>query len=293
MDNRRRKKKNRHTLIWIIFFEILLVMIGLAVVIFVLNEGKPSSIDQLIEETIKIDFLEETEEDENESEQEFYVPRPYIDEQILSINPYSRPGKKIKRLNYIVIHYLANPKTTAQENHDYFESLKDLKTTSMSANYVVGIDGEIIHCVPDDEIAYASNKANSYSISIENCHLDESGRFTDKTYTSLVDLTAYLSERYGIDREHIIRHYDVTGKDCPKYFVEHPEKWEAFLDDVMLIRNYWYEEAMKVKESEQAEKERRKAEENSKTDELTAFLENNAMTEELPPDNNFNPLLRR
>ena len=192
-----------------------------------------------------------------------------------------------------MIHYLANPKTTAQENHDYFESLKDLKTTSMSANYVVGIDGEIIHCVPDDEIAYASNKANSYSISIENCHLDESGRFTDKTYTSLVDLTAYLSERYGIDREHIIRHYDVTGKDCPKYFVEHPEKWEAFLDDVMLIRNYWYEEAMKVKESEQAEKERRKAEENSKTDELTAFLENNAMTEELPPDNNFNPLLRR
>ena len=279
MDNKK-KKKSRHTLLWIIFIEILLVMAGIAMVVFVLDEGREDPLTQLIEETIKIDFLEETEPVIADTEQEFFVPRPYIDEQLLSINEWSRPGKKIKRLDYIVIHYLANPGTTAQENRDYFESLKDLKNVSMSANYVIGIEGEIIHCVPDDEVAYASNKANSYSISIENCHVDKSGKLTDKTYTSLVDLTAYLSERYGVDRDHIIRHYDVTGKECPKYFVDHPDKWEAFLDDVMLIRDYSREQVMKARESEEEEKARLKAEEEAKTDELTAFLESNTGVEE-------------
>lgn len=74
---------------------------------------------------------------------------------------------------------------------------------------------------------------NHLSISIENCHLDDSGRFTEATYTSLVHLTAWLVCEYDLDREHIIRHYDVTGKECPLYYVEHEDKWEEFRDDVM------------------------------------------------------------
>ena len=109
----------------------------------------------------------------------------------------------------------------------------------------------------------------------------ESGKLTDETYTSLVDLVAYLSERYGLGRDQIIRHYDVTGKECPKYFVDYPEKWEAFLDDVMLIRNYWAEEAEKQKQSEAEEAAKRKAqEETAGIDELTAFLESNAASQE-------------
>ena len=30
----------------------------------------------------------------------------------------------------------------------------------------------------------------------------------------------------------MIRHYDVTGKNCPKYFVEHEDEWEQFKKDV-------------------------------------------------------------
>lgn len=168
-----------------------------------------------------------------ETEKRNVVPDPGIDVQLLTINDYSRPGEKTDALDYIVIHYLGNPKTTAQENHDYFESLKDLQDTSMSANFVVGLKGEIIECVPPGEIAYASNSMNHLSVSIENCHLDETGRFTEETYESCVHLTAYLAEEYGIDREHIIRHYDVTGKECPLYYVEHEDKWEEFRDDVM------------------------------------------------------------
>ena len=242
-ENKVRRRKTRHTLFWIIFIEILLAAAGL---IFLILSQKAKQEDPLLNQDSKIEYFTE----EIQTEPDLFVPAPDIDEQLLTINEYSRPGTKVRSLDYIVIHYLANPKTTAQENHDYFESLKDLQNVSMSANYVVGMEGEIIHCVPDDEIAYASNRANSYSISIENCHPNASGKFTQATYTSLVKLTAYLSEKYGIPRDHIIRHYDVTGKDCPKYYVEHEDKWENFRDDVMNYREQCRREVLEQLEAE-------------------------------------------
>lgn len=41
-----------------------------------------------------------------------------------------------------------------------------------------------------------------------------------------------VSHSAGIGRDRVIRHYDVTGKLCPLYFMEHPAAWEAFLADV-------------------------------------------------------------
>ncbi len=221
----RRKRRLRNMLIVLIFMVVVLVAAGFAIILLMENDQVE---DPLLEQDMTIEYYTE----EPETEPLFFVDPPEISEQILTINEWSRPGKKIKELDYIVIHYLGNPRTTAQENHDYFESLKTLQNVSMSANYVVGLEGEIIHCVPDDEVAYASNKMNSYSISIENCHPDETGVFNQATYDSLVHLTAYLAEKYGIDRDHIIRHFDVTGKDCPKDFVDNPDKWVKFKDDV-------------------------------------------------------------
>ena len=246
---------------WIIFLEVLIVLTGLSLLV----------IRQEVAEDDESGMTISYEEYERQTEPEAYVPVPEISEQILTVNEWSRPGDKIKSLDYIVIHYLGNPETTAQQNHDYFESLKDLQNTSMSANYVIGLDGEIIHCVPDDEVAYASNSANEYSISIENCHPDDTGRFTDETYASLVHLVAYLSDYYDLDRDQIIRHYDVTGKPCPKYYVDHPGAWEAFLDEVMEMRDSYEQEARKAQEA--ARKAR-----GTEVDELTVFLEN--MTEE-------------
>ena len=45
-------------------------------------------------------------------------------------------------------------------------------------------------------------------------------------------LTAWLCRHFGVSPDQIIRHYDITGKDCPKYFVEHEDAWEQFLADV-------------------------------------------------------------
>lgn len=156
-----------------------------------------------------------------------------IREDFLTINEYSRPGTPLEQVDKIVIHYTGNPATTAQANRDYFESLADNPVTSASSHFVIGTDGEILQCVPLNEIAYASNEANSYSISIECCHPDDEGEFTTETYNQCVALTAALCKYYELDPESdVIRHYDVTGKECPLYYVEHPEEWEMFVEYV-------------------------------------------------------------
>ena len=158
--------------------------------------------------------------------------KPDLDVQLLSINEYSRPGIEVDAIEGIVIHYTANPGASAQENRDYFENLSKNRVTKASSNFIVGLDGEIIQCVPTWEIAYASNDRNGDTVSIEVCHPDETGYFNDASYASLVQLTAWLCNKYGLSADQVIRHYDVTGKICPKYFVENEDAWEAFRRDV-------------------------------------------------------------
>lgn len=167
-----------------------------------------------------------------EARNESFVGAPPFDVDLLDVNEYSRPGISLEQINGIVIHYTANPGSTAQNNRDYFEGLKDSHETKVSSHFVVGIEGEIVQCIPSSEIAYASNSRNSDTLSIECCHTDKTGEFTEATYTSLVRLTGWLCYRFNLTSEDVIRHYDVTGKICPKYYVDYPDAWEQFKADV-------------------------------------------------------------
>jgi len=167
-----------------------------------------------------------------EEEHISYKERPELDVRLLTVNPYSRPGIALKKVKGVVVHYTANPGTGARQNRDYFEGLKDSHITKASSHFVIGIDGEIVQCIPTAEISYASNERNSDTISIECCHKDKSGKFSDRTYESLVRLVAYLMGRFSLSTDDVIRHYDVTGKNCPKYFVENPDAWKEFKKDV-------------------------------------------------------------
>ncbi len=152
-----------------------------------------------------------------------------ISEEFLTVNEYSRPGIALTTTpQYIVIHYTANPGSTAHANRNYFENLKDTGQTYASAQFVIGLEGEIVQCVPCNEIAYCSNSYNEFCVSIEMCHPDDTGNFNDATYNNCVYLVAQLMNYYHLDMDHLIRHYDVTGKNCPKYFVEHEDRWEVF-----------------------------------------------------------------
>ena len=158
----------------------------------------------------------------------------YVTEDLLTVNQWSRPGTPLEEINGIVIHYVGNPGTTARANRNYFESLSSGEEgTYASSHFVVGLEGEVIQCVPLAEVAYASNTRNGDTVSIEVCHPDETGEFSPVTYGRCVELAAWLCREFKLDPEtDVIRHYDVTGKECPLYYVEHPEAWERLKADV-------------------------------------------------------------
>ena len=157
---------------------------------------------------------------------------PYIDVQLLTPNEYSRPQLPLNQVDYIAIHYTANPGATAQNNRDYFENLATSHEAKVSSHFVVGLEGEVIQCIPTSEMSYATNSRNVDSIAIECCHKDDTGVFEQATYDSVVKLTAWLCARFGLTSEQVIRHYDVTGKECPKYYVDHPDAWEQMKADI-------------------------------------------------------------
>lgn len=157
------------------------------------------------------------------------MERPeWIDVQIIDVDGASRSGEKLDSIKDIVIHYVGNPGSTAQQNHDFYAG----NQSNVSSHFVVGLDGEVIQCIPLDEMSAASNWRNNDTISIEVCHPDDTGKFNKKTYKSLVKLVAWLEEQCGLEDGDVIRHYDITGKECPRYFVTHEDAWKKFKQDV-------------------------------------------------------------
>lgn len=123
----------------------------------------------------------------------------------------------------------------------------------------MGLSGEVIQCVPDEQAAFHSGgdfytalaneyymengvrKHNDWTLGIETCHIDANGNYTQETYTTMVRLTADLLEEYNLDVETgLLRHYDFTYKDCPKLFEgENNQAWDTFKSDVRKAMWRW------------------------------------------------------
>ena len=178
-----------------------------------------------------------------------------IKEMFITPNPYSRPQKKIGQIKNIVIHWIGNAGTTAENNAKYFDGLKVGKKNSTgdyiyaSSHYIIGNDGVVVKCVPESEVAYHASDANSYSIGVEICHPDWTGKPTQKAYESLVKLLVELCRKYKLEpTQAIIRHYDVTGKVCPKYYVEDGGAFKRLKEEVKgkMSEDKELEDAVKV-----------------------------------------------
>jgi len=172
----------------------------------------------------------------------------------LTVNPFSRPSKKLSSVKAVVIHWVANAGSTAKQNQNYFESLKNqsLNDTSArfaSAHFIVGVFGEVIECIPSEEMAYhvgaktytpealgrLGHYPNNCTIGIELCHPEDDGRFSVETLLATAKLCASLCIQFDLDPfTDIWTHYGITGKNCPKWFVDHPEKFEDFKQDVYI-----------------------------------------------------------
>lgn len=158
------------------------------------------------------------------------------------------PGRK-DSIRYIVVHYTANDGDTAEENLRYFAR----PGAGASAHYFVD-ENEVGQSVREEDTAWHCG-ANSYvhplcrnanSLGIELCSRIKGGKyyFLPGTLKNAAALIKELAEKYGVKRQNVIRHYDVTGKRCPAPFVEEPAAWELFLDSVFTEQpSDWAKEA--------------------------------------------------
>lgn len=159
-----------------------------------------------------------------------------IKQMLLTPNKYSRPQTPLEEVRAVAVHYVGNSGTSAEANRNYFENLKSgANNVYASSHYIVGLRGEIIQCIPENEMSYCTNQANGYTVSIEFCHPDSTGRPNGDTYRSLAALSADICRRHKLrPLEDIIRHHDVTGKMCPLWFVNNPTQWDNFKKDVLI-----------------------------------------------------------
>ena len=185
-----------------------------------------------------------------------------IIEKLLTINPFSRSGRRLAQCKAVILHYVGIPAQRAAAVWNYFEKDCPKNKHYSSSHYIIDLNGDIIRAVPDNEVAWhcgsatidpASGKIytdwarqklghfvsdptkdnpNNCTIGIELC-IDGKGNFTAETLTAAIELVAKLIQENNLTADDIGHHKLVVGwKDCPLPWVRQPELFEKFKDEV-------------------------------------------------------------
>jgi len=144
----------------------------------------------------------------------------------------SRPGTAMESVTGIVLHYTKAPGKSAEAIRSEFDLLDKGEEGSAASHFIIGIDGTVIQCIPLSEVSPAAGPEGLSYLSIECCHIDDSGKFSKATYESLTRLVTWLMETYDLQPETVKRHYDVTGDSCPAYYVDKGDAWNQWMVDI-------------------------------------------------------------
>lgn len=146
--------------------------------------------------------------------------------------------RETREIEFIVLHYTANNGDTAQGNCNYFAN----NIVGASAHYFVD-ENEVVKSVQEHDVAWHCETAglpfthkkcrNLNSIGIEMCsRKDENGNYYIKpeTVANAIKFVRELMSKYNIPVSHVLRHYDVKPKICPRPWVEDERLWFEFLN---------------------------------------------------------------
>ena len=157
--------------------------------------------------------------------------------EFIACNSDNYRSGRTQPVRYIVMHYTANNGDTAKNNCDYYHRVGGLQA---SAHYFVDDHGVMQSVREGDTAWHCGARAywhpecrNANSIGIEMCsrkRADGSYYIKQETVANAAALAKDIMQRYGIDTDHVLRHYDVTGKCCPMPWVDDPDQWTAFKD---------------------------------------------------------------
>ena len=185
-----------------------------------------------------------------------------IIEKLLSINPYSRSGRRLSACKGIVFHYVGINSQKAINVWNYFEKDCSADKHYSSAHYIIDLNGDIYHAVPDNEAAWhcgsekndpvsgriytdwarekygyyaldpVKTSPNYCTLGIELC-INAQGTFTEETLQAAVDLAAKLLGENKLSVDDIGTHNLVVGwKDCPRPWVKNPALFDEFKERV-------------------------------------------------------------
>lgn len=152
-----------------------------------------------------------------------------IKKNLTEVNRTVKPSREIK---YIVVHYTGNKGDTAYNNTKYFKTVR----RGASAHYFVD-ETEVWQCVEDKDVAwhcgtngkyYHSDCRNANSIGVEMCNSVSKNEAVERNTAELV---RYLIKKYKLNSDRILRHYDVTQKQCPLTMIDENE-WQKFKENL-------------------------------------------------------------
>ena len=103
---RRRKRRKQQIIFRAVTFTVFFLVLLLIVMLVHKVSEKSAAEEAVVSEPVK--YVEKS---------------PDFAVELLTVNEYSRPGTELAQVNGIVVHYTANPGTTAEQNRSYFESL--------------------------------------------------------------------------------------------------------------------------------------------------------------------------
>jgi len=163
------------------------------------------------------------------------------------------------------MHWTGVPMQSARAVRQFFEDRKEGRFGYGSAHYIVDLDGTILRCIPETEVAYhvGSDKPdpvsgriytdlaraefgptiddpaktiapNLVTLGIEMCATDAEGHFRDATLSAAIDLAADICIRRDLNPfQHLWTHHGVVGwKDCPRLWTNQPKLFGEFQSQV-------------------------------------------------------------
>ena len=182
-----------------------------------------------------------------------------IIEKPLTVNQYSRPGRLLGAVKGVILHWIGVGGQRAVSTWNFFEFACPKDKHYSSAHYIIDLNGDIYHAVPDKEVAYHCGSSqsdpksgkiytdwarekfgvyaerpdiyspNNCTIGIEMCVIDSNGNFTAETLDAARELTAKLLKENRLTAGELGTHYKVVGwKDCPRLWYNRPDRFEDF-----------------------------------------------------------------
>lgn len=157
-----------------------------------------------------------------------------IEQKLIKINKYTRPGIKQLDIRAIVLHYTANPGAGALNHYNYFNNGAGGRFAG--AHYFID-KTSILQLIPNNEVAYHANEggksnlgylnnlkvgsykgnANVASIGIELC-IEKDGSYHPETIKRAQWLVQVLIKRYKLSMDRVVTHKSITNKNCPANF---------------------------------------------------------------------------